>query len=67
MPIAGIHQGASARYGLIKARQQFQIFLGHRFQWISGATPGAQAARDHVSIKSFFPQQVRHTGASGFA
>jgi hypothetical protein len=52
---------------LVEARKHLQVFLGHRFHGISGPAPGAQSTRHDVRIESFFTQDMRHTGAGGFA
>src|SRR5580658_804571 len=60
--------GRSLKYlPLIEARQQLQIFFRHRFQWIPGPAPGPETTGDYVRIESLFAQDVRHTGAGGFA
>src|ERR1700678_1504846 len=52
---------------LAKCRQFYQIVLRNRLQRFAGFAPGCQSADDHERVESFFPQQVRHTGAGGLA
>ena len=44
-----------------------KISRGHRLHGVAGLTPRGQASNDHERVESLFPQQVRHTGAGGFA
>ena len=48
-------------------RQLHQIILWHRLKMPSGLPPRRQTAHNHERVKSLFPQQVRHPGASRFA
>jgi hypothetical protein len=39
----------------------------HWFDRLSGFSPGTEAAGDYENLESFFDQDLRHPGASGFA
>ena len=52
---------------LAERRQFHQIVLRNRLQRFAGFAPGRQSADYHERVESFFPQQVRHTGAGGLA
>ena len=61
----GVPSGQSS--GLAEGRQLHQIILRNGLQMASGFAPGGEAADDHERVESFFPQYVRHPGASCFA
>lgn len=50
-----------------KCRQLDQVVLGDRLQWLTGFSPGREAADNYKRVEAFFLQQMRHPGACPFA
>ncbi len=50
-----------------EGREMHEVARRHRFDRISGFAPGREAAHDDKRVESLLPQQMRHTGAGGFA
>ncbi len=50
-----------------EGRETHEVARRHRFDWISGFAPGREAAHDDKRVESLLQQQMRHTGAGGFA
>jgi len=52
---------------LAEGRQVYEIVRRHLLDRVAGFAPSRQAAHDYERVESLFPQQMRHTGARGFA
>jgi hypothetical protein len=50
-----------------KGRKMHEVVLRHRFDRVPGFAPGCQATDDHEGVETLFSEEVRHTGARGFA
>ncbi len=51
----------------VEGRQLDQVVVRHWLNGLSRLSPGTQSTGDYEHLESFFDQQLRHTGASGFA
>jgi rubredoxin len=50
-----------------KGREMHQVAAGHRFDRLPSLAPCRKPAHKYERVESFLAQQMRHTGARGFA
>jgi len=61
----GIARSAGAR--ATESGEVHEVRFRDRLDGLTGLAPGGETADDDKSVESLFAQQMRHTGAGGFA